>query len=313
MSFKTNGVTCVRCHAYLFDDDDVVYCPVCGGPHHRDCYNEIGHCALEALHGTDKQYDKLKTAEQADLENEAKREHTDENTEGEVACRMCNERYDFSLNTCPKCGAPNIAKVGGSFVSFDFLGGVPADCDIGDGVTAEEAKWLVAANTSRYIPKFAVLNKNNRTSWNWMAFLFPCGWLLSRKMYKSGIVAGLLTVIASILYLPLSNAIYNLGYMGNETYTDIAANVLEHISDIGAAVVVFAVLGGVLNLVIRIISGIFGDYLYKRYTIETVKKIRNESADMNYDYRKKGGVNMFLFFIGFMAVEYLPSIIAMFI
>ena len=310
MSLKTKGVTCVRCHAYLFDDDDVVYCPDCGAPHHRECYNEIGHCALEAFHGTDKQYDKLKTAQEDATDNEAEREHT---AEGEITCRMCNESYDFSLNACPKCGAPNIAKAGGSFVSFDFLGGVPADCDIGDGVTAEEAKRLVAANTPRYIPKFAVLNKNNRTSWNWMAFFFPCGWMLSRKMYKSGVVAGLLTVTASLLYLPLSNAIYNLGYVGNETYTDIAGNVLEHISDIGAAVMIFALLGFVLNLAIRFVSGIFGDYIYKSYTVETVKKIRNESEDMDYDYRKKGGVNMFLFFIGFMAVEYLPSIIAMFI
>ena len=313
MSLKTEGVTCVRCHAYLFDDDDVVYCPVCGAPHHRECYNELGHCVLEALHGTDKQYDKLKAAEETVPADEAERGHTGENAEGEITCQMCHESYDFSLNACPKCGAPNVAKAGGSFVNFDFLGGVPADCDIGEGVTAEEAKRLVAANTPRYIPKFAVLNKKNRTSWNWMAFLFPCEWMLSRKMYKNGVAAGLLTVMASILYLPLSNAIYNLGYVGNETYTDIIGNAAEHISDIGAAVMVFAVLGFVLNLAIRIVSGVFGDYLYKTYTIDTVKLIRAESDDADYDYRKRGGVNMFLFLIGFMAVEYLPSIIAIFI
>lgn len=313
MSLKTEGVTCVRCHAYLFDDDDVVYCPVCGAPHHRECYNELGHCGLEALHGTDKQYDKLKAAEETVPADEAERGHTGENAEGEITCQMCHESYDFSLNACPKCGAPNVAKAGGSFVNFDFLGGVPADCDIGEGVTAEEAKRLVAANTPRYIPKFAVLNKKNRASWNWMAFLFPCEWMLSRKMYKNGVAAGLLTVMASILYLPLSNAIYNLGYVGNETYTDIIGNAAEHISDIGAAVMVFAVLGFVLNLAIRIVSGVFGDYLYKTYTIDTVKLIRAESDDADYDYRKRGGVNMFLFLIGFMAVEYLPSIIAIFI
>lgn len=313
MSLKTEGVTCVRCHAYLFDDDDVVYCPVCGAPHHRECYNELGHCALEALHGTDKQYDKLKAAEETVPADEAERGHTGENAEGKITCQMCHESYDFSLNACPKCGAPNVAKAGGSFVNFDFLGGVPADCDIGEGVTAEEAKRLVAANTPRYIPKFAVLNKKNRASWNWMAFLFPCEWMLSRKMYKNGVAAGLLTVIASILYLPLGNAIYNLGYVGNETYTDIIGNATEHISDIGAAVMVFAVLGFVLNLAIRIVSGVFGDYLYKTYTIDTVKLIRAESDDADYDYRKRGGVNMFLFLIGFMAVEYLPSIIAIFI
>ena len=313
MSLKTEGVSCVRCHAYLFDDDDIVYCPVCGAPHHRECYNELGHCALEELHGTDRQYDKLKAESETAPAIEAQTEHTGENAEGKITCRMCHESYDFSLNACPKCGAPNIAKAGGSFASFDFLGGVPADCDIGGGVTADEAKRLVAANTPRYIPKFAVLNKNNRISWNWMAFFFPCGWMLSRKMYKNGVIAGLLTVMASLLYLPLSNAIYNLGFTGNETYADLMNNVLANISDIGTAVMVFAALGFILNLGVRFVSSLFGDYLYKLYTVETVKKIRAESEDIEYDYHKKGGVNIFLFLIGVMAVQYLPAIIAMFI
>lgn len=313
MSLKTEGVTCARCHAYLFDDDDIVYCPVCGAPHHRDCYNELGHCALEDFHGTDKQYDKIKAAEETVSAREAERGHTGENAEGKITCQMCHESYDFSLNACPKCGAPNVAKAGGSFASFDFLGGVPADCDIGEGVTADEAKRLVAANTPRYIPKFAVLNKKNRTSWNWMAFFFPCGWMLSRKMYKNGIITGLLTVIATLLYLPLSSAVYDLGFVGNETYADLANNIYTHISDIGAGVIIFAMLGFIFNIAIRVVSAIFGDYLYKGYTITTVKKIRAESEDMDYDYRKKGGVNIFLFLIGVMAVQYLPAIIAMFI
>ena len=146
-----------------------------------------------------------------------------------------------------------------------------------------------------------------------MAFFFPCGWMLSRKMYKNGVVTGLLTVIASLLYLPLSSAIYNLGFTGKETYIDLMNNLLSHISDIGAAVMVFAALGFVLNLAIRFVSAIFGDYLYKLYTVETVKKIRAESEDMDYDYRKKGGVNIFLFLIGVMAMQYLPAIIAVFI
>ena len=51
MSGETKKLTCGVCHAYLFEDDDVVYCPVCGAPHHRDCYKSIGHCAYEAAQG----------------------------------------------------------------------------------------------------------------------------------------------------------------------------------------------------------------------------------------------------------------------
>ena len=311
MSLNTDGVSCVRCHAYLFPEDDIVYCPVCGAPHHRECYNQLGHCALEEFHGTDRQYDKVKAREEEQAA--AEMPNTGENAEGLITCQMFHEKYDFALNACPKCGAPNIAKAGGSFVNFDFLGGVPADYDIGDGITADEAKRFVAANTPRYIPKFAVLNAKNKLSWNWLAFLFPCGWMLSRKMYKNGIIAGLLTVISSLFYLPFMNAINNLGTTPGETQAQIMQSIYEHLPKMGAAVIAALLAGFVLNIAVRILSALFGDYLYKQYAISSIKTIRAESEDMDYDYRKKGGVNIFLFLLGTMAVQYLPALIGIFI
>ena len=311
MSLNTEGVSCVRCHAYLFPEDDIVYCPVCGAPHHRECYNQLGHCALEEFHGTDRQYDKVKAREEEQAA--AEMPNTGENAEGLITCQMCHEKYDFALNACPKCGAPNIAKAGGSFVNFDFLGGVPADYDIGDGITADEAKRFVAANTPRYIPKFAVLNAKNKLSWNWLAVLFPCGLMLSRKMYKNGVVAGLLTVISSLFYLPFMNAINNLGTTPGETQAQIMQSIYEHLPKMGAAVIAALLAGFVLNIAVRILSALFGDYLYKQYAISSIKTIRAESEDMDYDYRKKGGVNIFLFLLGTMAVQYLPALIGIFI
>ena len=88
MSLNTEGVTCVRCHAYLFPEDDVVYCPVCGAPHHRECYNELGHCALEEFHGTDKQYDRV--AEEKNRENAFNPDAagTGGKAEGQITCGM---------------------------------------------------------------------------------------------------------------------------------------------------------------------------------------------------------------------------------
>lgn len=311
MSLNTDGVSCVRCHAYLFPEDDIVYCPVCGAPHHRECYNQLGHCALEEFHGTDRQYDKVKAREAE--QNAAEKPIIGENAEGLITCQMCHEKYDFALNACPKCGAPNIAKAGGSFVNFDFLGGVPADYDIGDGITADEAKRFVAANTPRYIPKFAVLNAKNKLSWNWLAFLFPCGWMLSRKMYKNGAIAGLLTVISSLFYLPFMNAVNNLGTAPGETQAQLMQNIYSHLPEMGTAVIAALLVGFVLNIAVRFLSALFGDYLYKQYAIASIKTIRAESEDMDYDYRKKGGVNIFLFLLGTMAVQYLPAVIAIFI
>ena len=56
MGIDFEGKKCVVCSAYLFPEDDVVFCPTCGAPHHRECYKNLGHCGLEELHGTENEY-----------------------------------------------------------------------------------------------------------------------------------------------------------------------------------------------------------------------------------------------------------------
>ena len=110
----------------------MVYCPVCGAPHHRECYKNLGHCALEELHGTENEYSREKELEKAIELEKAKEEkekeqenETEETSEDEVIqtvrCKMCGEVYPFKKASCPKCGAPNFVKANG-FV-FDFFGG----------------------------------------------------------------------------------------------------------------------------------------------------------------------------------------------
>ena len=74
MSTKETKRVCSLCHAYLFEDDDVVCCPVCGAPHHRECYEQLGHCALEKDHVTENQYDLLKAREQEEAKKQPKNE-----------------------------------------------------------------------------------------------------------------------------------------------------------------------------------------------------------------------------------------------
>ncbi len=308
MSSEFKGKSCVRCKSYLFEEDDVVYCPDCGAPHHRDCYNALGHCALEALHGTDEEYSAVKDEPVAE-EQEIKSKIGDTLVS---RCEMCGEEYDPSLNRCPKCGAPDLKRING-YAEFDFLGGVPADYDLGEGVTAEEAKRFVGANTHRYIPKFAVLNKKNKFSWNWMAFFFPSGWLLSRKMYKDGIIAAVLTIMATALSYPLSLSLYNMGFDSSTQTANNINTLAEKLPEIGIAVLVLAVLGTFFDLAIRVVSALLGDYIYKNHTIATIKTINSQSEDKITDYRKKGGMSMLLFLVGVMLVQYGSVLIKIFL
>lgn len=313
MSLEIKGSSCVRCKSYLFDEDDIVYCPVCGAPHHRECYNALGRCALEELHGTPNEYSREKEAAKVQeiKEEEPKRENKSENVY-KVKCESCGEEYSATLSKCPDCGEENHAVLP-KFVTFDLLGGVPADMDLGNGITAKEAKQFVLANTHKYIPKFAVLNNKNKTSWNWMSFLFPTGWFLSRKMYKLGIVAGIFTIAATLLGIPFINEVNSIVLPQNASYSEFLASIIERVPDMGAAVLVLSLLGTVVDLAVRVICALRGDFIYKQHVIKNIIAIKETAEDKDAAFRQKGGVSVTMFLLGIMAIQYIPSIIAMFI
>lgn len=306
MSISVEGEKCPVCSAYLFDEDDIVYCPVCGAPHHRGCYATVGHCALEALHGTSRQYTRQSRAEQPAPEIKSK-----PRTAVTVKCGMCGEEYDRLADGCPKCGTPNVTKMGGRYARFDFLGGVPADMDLGSGVKADEAKRFVASNTHRYIPKFASMLAGKRLSWNWLAFIFPCGWFLSRKMYLAGSLVGALSVAFSMFTIPFSRALAHFDLTSVANYMQMAQLISDNISTIGMATVIVAAVGSMLNILLSILCGTFGDYLYRNHSLDTISKIKSESIDVEEDFRRKGGVSLIALMIGWFAVQYLPSVLAM--
>ena len=92
MSLNSQEKQCVVCKAYLFPEDDVVFCPTCGAPHHRDCYNSVGHCGLEEFHGTKDQY----TAK----ENQQTEENDTQETSTDL-CIRCKRPLLKDADFCP--------------------------------------------------------------------------------------------------------------------------------------------------------------------------------------------------------------------
>ncbi len=309
MSFSIEGKKCECCHAYLFPEDDVVFCPVCGAPHHKSCYNSLGHCALEETHGTDKQYDLIKQEKTEEKpENETKENNGQ--SENEVKCGMCGQSYGFEEKACPNCHTPNTSKMGGGFVSFDFLGGVPENYDIGENVTADEAKKFVLSNTYRYIPKFARMKTGQKASFNLLAFICPSAWLLSRKIYKLGALITALQVASSMLVYPLANSLMNV--IPNDVMTnrgELFRYLTENTPSYDKVALVVATVGFVIQLALMIVFGVFGDWFYRNHAIKTIKDIKTYSEDKEYDFRKLGGVSFIGLLIGIMATQYLPGII----
>lgn len=301
MSLNNANEKCAVCKAYLFEEDDIVYCPECGAPHHRDCYNFIGHCGLKELHGTEDQYKKPEFTKQ---------EENQDPIQNNIVCGMCGEKYDVEETTCPNCRAPNISKMGGRFVAFDFLGGVPADTDLGDGVTANEAKRFVASNTHRYMPKFAYFKKGRKVSWNWLAFLTPCGWFMSRKMYLLGGIAGALQIALTLFTVPFANAVSMLDASAVGNYIELSNLILENMSSIGSVAFLTAFVGSMLEIALRVITAVFGDLIYRNHVISQVNEIKRDSNDIEFAFHKKGGISIFAGLLGYFAVTYVPTIIA---
>lgn len=326
MSFKEEKKSCSVCHAYLFLEDDVVYCPECGAPHHRECYNKLGHCALEEHHGTSEQYDKVMEIKRAESEESEKNDskshnanHRHEQFRDFVECSNCGNSFPSIMNRCPRCGTfksesqPKGDMPPFMFSQFDFLGGIPKDMDLGEGVTAEEARRFVLANTHRYIPKFAAMATGTKASWNWLAFLFPSAWFMSRKMYLKGIFSCILLVAFSLLALPLLSEVSVLDTSYATNYFEYSKILSEHIYQMDALPMILSLIGSALNIITRIVIGIFADYQYRNHVISSISEIKSSETDINEAFMKKGGTSFFGMMIGFFALQYLPSIIAMFI
>ena len=306
MSLDSGKEKCVVCKAYLFSEDDVVYCPHCGAPHHRECYNAIGHCGLEEFHDTDAQYQKP--------QDEPEKVEQETSQDDYITCGMCGEKYDKQEIACPNCNKPNLLRANARFITFDFLGGVPADTDLGNGVTANEAKQFVSSNTHRYIPKFFKFSKGKKLSWNWLAFLVPSAWFLSRKMYLIGILVGAIQIAISMLSVPMLVAIEPLVATLYETVGyDLLAllnMIADNASNIGIIAIAVAFAGSTLDIILRLVSAIFGDVIYKNHVITKVCEIKRESEEVEFDLLRKGGVSLIAAMLGHLAVYYLPSIIA---
>lgn len=317
MSLEIKGQSCPICKAYLFEDDEVAVCPTCGAPHHRECFVSAGHCGMEEFHGTDKQYDKLKNAsvkEETAVKNEAKQGI--EFANASMLCRSCNKSYPASNSFCPHCGAPSGAS-GSYVIKLDYLGGVKEDEDLGEGHKADDVKNFVAVSTSRFIPKFKEFKNGAKVSFSVWHLLFPAASFALRKMYAFAAVAGAVQVAAALLMLPFNFVMGEI--MANSGITDyygLAQYIMANMDKAMLSNVLLSTAGILLQVFVRLMSGLFANKLYYKHVLRTMSEIGETAEDEEEKlllYRKRGGVNLFAFTFVYIAVTWLPSLIYSFI
>ena len=296
------GMECPFCHAKFFEDEDIVVCPVCGAPHHRECWQQAGHCLYEQYHGTPQQW--KPPAEQPSAES-----YGQTSAQGDRvghACPKCGRMSTSDTLFCPYCGfafqgdnPPDDPPFNPFFQQsppIDPLGGTDPTAVI-DGVPVMEVSSFVATNTMRYIPKFQKLanfgGKKKHVSWNWSAFLFPNYWLFYRKCYSWGIAVTILMIAAQLLNLPFALTLSNLVAGQEQANVYLFDFVMHNINQFSTASILLSVGSIVLSLIIRIVIGILGDSIYQSHCLTKIKEIKaSDVEDTRLEFMRKGGVNI---------------------
>lgn len=115
---KYTGLFCDGCGLQFNDTDDVVVCPECGTPQHRDCWMKEKKCVSADKHSDEFSWvmPDWKKAENEPEKAEPKKLKTDadefaehikfKNDEGAVVCPHCNE-FNYSNDAfCRRCHKP---------------------------------------------------------------------------------------------------------------------------------------------------------------------------------------------------------------
>ena len=293
---KFIGQPCTSCRSILTERDDIVVCPECGSPYHKECYKNEGKCINTALHESGESW-QPEVVLNAGSEDSAAGESTVHTT---VACKNCGAENDSESAFCKQCGAPvNMEKAAGTIYQrikqddeaesrgFGGYGGMPfidirpinKETDV-DGNTVGEYTRYVGKSFYYYIPMFLRFSKNSNVSMNFSAMLFPEFYFFYRKMIPEGIVMLVTKILLSIPY-----AIYLVyTYSGNA-----APSILEQQWYLSLYNVTYF-----LSYGISIACGLFANRLYYRKAKKDLGRIKTtvlEEGSRNSAIASAGGTS----------------------
>ena len=225
--------------------------------------------------------------------------------ENERVCPRCKHKNPADASFCNNCGyllkesqeifgdiPPEIKD--GIPVLFDPMGGVDPEEKIEDVKFGDLAK-LVKSNTPYYMNVFKKIKNENKSKFNFSAFLFNGSWFLFRKQYKIGIP---LTILNFVI----------LSYTSLIQYTQDASKFFTSFAGILETL-------SLLQFAVMLVCGFFANRLYFKFCVDKVKSIKENCTQNNeLDYNKQiliqGGTNVrivfLVFLLSFLISQYLP-------
>lgn len=289
---KYERQNCVHCGREFAKNDDIVVCPICGTPHHRECWADGNGCGNSFRHQEGYVY---KNPNQP--EDDGKTEK----------CLFCGNENPENALVCHKCGADltkgDSAQGGGMhggipFMSFDFTppkSPYEDSTEEIDGQPVSKIAKRVFVKTDYYIPRFRKLSRRKLPiSWNWAAFFMPtCVWFYYRKCYLAGTLAAVFDIVIQCLFngfLTQLTELTMLGYAADE-------QVISALQSLIFSPTGLAFLGASLGF--RILMGLSGNALYKAQIMNDLRK----------EKETVGGTNLIAPLLGYFLFNNLTMII----
>lgn len=318
------GSKCISCGEAFKEGDDIVVCPECGTPYHRECYLNEGKCINTELH---------ERQESWQPENDEKSSF--EANDGEpIRCIRCGEENPADGIFCKKCGMPltrnrdeerpfnvppqfnNGANTnqnnGQQNFGGGFYGGAPfgmgqqmtfdQDSDI-DGVKLGDYAKFVGRNPVGMLSNFIRFGKfGGKGSLNIGALFFPQFYFFYRKMPALGALFMLIAVACSIPGLIVTGQSDIMGMVLLHTNFDVNSSMFNLIYNVTS----------VLSMASRCIAAVFANYWYYKYAKKTITDIRSEALDDETAKAKitvKGGTSMAALVMSFIIYSALGTLV----
>lgn len=240
---------CSVCSSTFFEGDDIVVCPECGAPYHRECYKHAGSCVYTAEHG-EFEWKSEKNLLKEHFENIESAIIVKEEKESESPADF-PDRIDMS----------NVH----SFEEYkelmdEHLLKQEKDFPEVDGVTAEELIKFLNKNAYYYLPVFkAIATKGKIMKLNFAALLFFPMHCFYRRMNFLG------TIVMTAYIICMEFCMIISSWAGENGINQQA--VLSVGMFVGLALSLFVLM--------------FFNYFYFKTAVKKIKNIKAENASMS--------------------------------
>lgn len=288
---------CPICHIAFKDKDDIVTCPSCGAPYHRECYMKQGHCSFESQHGPGFEY-VSPDAPPPEPESREQIRSAPEYKSGGVLCSHCQTVNDAQNIFCENCGHPlhAAAPTEPQFIPFMSMGGMNPAAAMQNqtqayvneapektifGIQTKDWARFVGKNALYYLPRLESQERQqNKMGFILSAAIYSPVYFAYRKMWIWTLVSlalNMLLVVPQILFIADWGGLALPAFLSQGNISTLLT-VATYIS-----------------LLSRLGFGLFALYLYRQHSIKKITDLRSQHGDdlqFGAALDKQGGVSV---------------------